>query len=234
MESKNLKAFILGGSGAVGRELVQSLCESNNWSHVTVIVRRVLEQWKPYIDSKKLEVIQVENLDSLEKIEEWKKLENFSSLFCCLGSRTKYGEDVFVKTDYTYPLWGANICKAWNIPHYSLVSSVGANSNSCFLYMKTKGRVEQDLKAIKLPYTTIHRPGLITDRDNDSRFGEKILSYVPFMDKISAQQIAQALKKEAELAHFQNKIDPNKPQDNTYNNRQMLNFAKNSQNTDQK
>ncbi|KRX08986.1 hypothetical protein PPERSA_08189 [Pseudocohnilembus persalinus] len=227
MENKQLKAFVLGGTGAVGRELVKDLCESNKWSHVTVIVRRVLDQWKPYIDSKKLEVIQAENLDSLEKTEEWKKIQNFNSLFCCLGSRTKYGKDVFVQTDYTYPIWGAKLCKSLNIPHYSIVSAGIANPNSWFLYVKTKGQVERDLKLLELPYLSIHKPGLITERENDSRMGEKLLSYVPFMDKIQSSQIAQALKNEAEQIHFNNKIDPNSKIVVNLSNKEMLKLAQN-------
>jgi len=40
-----LKAFILGASGAIGRELVDELVKSKNWSQVTVVVRRKLEEW---------------------------------------------------------------------------------------------------------------------------------------------------------------------------------------------
>lgn len=60
-------------------------------------------------------------------------------MFCTLGTRTKMGEEVFRKVDYTYPLWGADLALNFNIPHYSLCSSMGADSKSWFLYMKTKG-----------------------------------------------------------------------------------------------
>jgi hypothetical protein len=35
--------------------------------------------------------------------------KGFNSLFCCLGSQTKYGEEIFVKVDKKYPLSAADI-----------------------------------------------------------------------------------------------------------------------------
>lgn len=55
------------------------------------------------------------------------------------------------------------------IPHYLLVSSVGADEKSWFLYPRTKGEVERDLKLKKLPLLTIMRPGLLEER-HEARF----------------------------------------------------------------
>lgn len=79
-------------------------------------------------------------MDDLEKTANWKH-DSIDSVFCCLGSQTKHGDDIFIKTDKTYPLWIADIAKANGIKHYSLVSSMGADSNSWFLYPRTKGQV---------------------------------------------------------------------------------------------
>lgn len=46
---------------------------------------------------------------------------------------------------------------------------------------------------------SIFRPGLITGRDNDSRIGEKIFSFVPFIPKISSPNLAKAIQMESEL-----------------------------------
>jgi hypothetical protein len=43
--------------------------------------------------------------------------------------------------------------------------------------------------------------GLLLDRDNDSRIGEKILKYVPFIPKILSKDVAIAQRKEAEEYH---------------------------------
>jgi hypothetical protein len=59
---------------------------------------------------------------------------------CVLGVRSgKHGEETFVKVDKTYPLLCADIVIRNKIPHYLLVSSVGGDASSSFLYMRTKG-----------------------------------------------------------------------------------------------
>jgi uncharacterized protein YbjT (DUF2867 family) len=50
------------------------------------------------------------------------------------------------KVDKTYPLLCADIALRNNIPHYHLVSSIGADESSVFLYMQLKGGVERELK----------------------------------------------------------------------------------------
>ena len=96
-------------------------------------------------------------------------------MFCCFGSQTKHGEEVFVRVDKTYPLLAADIAIKnsthffyADIPHYLLVSSMGSDPNSWFLYPKTKGQVEDELKLKNLNYLSIFRPGLLRNR-RDSR-----------------------------------------------------------------
>ena len=57
--------------------------------------------------------------------------------------------------------------------HFLLVSSIGADANSWFLYPKTKGEVENKLMSLDFPKLTIFRPSVL-DREEDSRFVEKI------------------------------------------------------------
>jgi hypothetical protein len=66
-----------------------------------------------------------------------------------------------------------------------------------FLYMKTKGRVEQALKDLKLSQLSIYRPGLLLNRRNDSRVGEKIGSWIPFITKIESADMGKAMVEHA-------------------------------------
>ena len=56
MEGKKLKALIFGSTGAIGRELVRELVESNKWSEVHVIARRELEQWATFSPEQKAKI----------------------------------------------------------------------------------------------------------------------------------------------------------------------------------
>ena len=42
-------------------------------------------------------------------------------------------------------------------------------------------------------YISILRPGIILNRDNDDRLGEKIIAYIPFLPKITSKDIAMSM-----------------------------------------
>eukprot|EP01016_Furgasonia_blochmanni_P057021 TRINITY_DN9832_c0_g1_i2.p1 TRINITY_DN9832_c0_g1~~TRINITY_DN9832_c0_g1_i2.p1 ORF type:complete len:239 (-),score=45.47 TRINITY_DN9832_c0_g1_i2:118-834(-) len=200
--TKQFSAVILGGSGAVGRELVDLLLKSPRWKEVSVIVRRKIDRWVTLEKEnpelyRKLKIVQVDNLDTLENTDAW-KFENYDSMFCCLGTKVKQGDEIFYKVDFKYPVWGGQIAINNKIPHYALVTTIGADSSSKLLYYRTKGQVEEALKKLNIPTLSILRPGLIDDRDNDWRFLERFFTYVPFIPKIKAPHLADALRREAE------------------------------------
>jgi uncharacterized protein YbjT (DUF2867 family) len=60
----------------------------------------------------------------------------------------KVGEELFRKVDYQYPLNFAKIGVEVGASHYGLLSSTGASAKSWFLYMRTKGEVERDIKKV--------------------------------------------------------------------------------------
>ncbi len=75
------------------------------------------------------------------------------------------------------PVRLAKAAREAGVSHCSVVTSVGSNSNSWFLYTKTKGQLEDQVRAMGFPYTTIFRPGLLERNDpENSRFFEKLAS----------------------------------------------------------
>lgn len=200
--SLNLKAFVLGATGAVGRLLVSELLSSPHWTEITVVVRRRLKGWDklPLNEQKKLKVILKPTLDVLEDVSKW-NLTGYSTVFCCLGSQKKYGEKIFVKVDYTYPLFAANLARHFNVQHYSIVTTERANPKSLALYFKTKGEVEEALKALEMPHLSIFRPGILLHRMNDMRLKENIIGRMLFIPKNETENVAKALRIEAEIQH---------------------------------
>ena len=129
-------------------------------------------------------------------------------LYCCLGSRVGRGKDEFLKVDYQYPVDFANLAKQLDAKVYFLVSSSGSKANSCNLYLKTKGKVEMDIKQLELKHLVIMKPGLLLDRDNDYRLGEKIASWVPFIPKVTWKEVAcSMIEKTVELINKEESID---------------------------
>lgn len=60
--------------------------------------------------------------------------------------------------------------------HCSLLTSTGSSSKSWFLYLKTKGVLEDDTKALKFDYTSVFRPGLLNRGHGNQRMVERIAS----------------------------------------------------------
>ena len=68
-----------------------------------------------------------------------------------------------------------------------------ADPKSFFLLFRTKGEVERDISVLIQKGLTIYRPGLLDNRRNDDRLGEKILSYIPFITKIESRDMGAAM-----------------------------------------
>ncbi|KAG0744945.1 hypothetical protein G6F57_006707 [Rhizopus arrhizus] len=168
--------------GAVGKQLLTDLLKNGKYEKVISVGRRQVE-----LDSNtpqdKLEqkVVDFENLDRHRK-----DFKNVSDVFCCLGTtRADAGSaEKFKKIDQEYVLQSAKIIAEENKDtssnqspvHYVYCSSKGANKNSMFLYPKTKGQTEEELKELGFQRVSIMRPGLLqtVEPRSNPRFVEKL------------------------------------------------------------
>jgi len=154
-----LHALVLGATGATGRELVTQLLEHKAFNSVSIFVRK-----KPDLNHYKLKVYEVD----FSKCFDYKSLVVGDVLFSALGTTLKDagGKAKQYKVDYTYQFNFAKMASENGVNHYSLVSSYGANKNSLFFYLKTKGVLEEEIK--KLPFKSIkiyQPPTLIRQTD---------------------------------------------------------------------
>eukprot|EP00826_Nyctotherus_ovalis_P017343 TRINITY_DN15106_c0_g2_i3.p2 TRINITY_DN15106_c0_g2~~TRINITY_DN15106_c0_g2_i3.p2 ORF type:complete len:154 (+),score=32.90 TRINITY_DN15106_c0_g2_i3:84-545(+) len=106
------------------------------------------------------------------------------------------------KTDYTYFVDFGEYAKAADVPHYSVVSSAGASSTSCFTYLKVKGQADEAIQKLGFPSVSIFRPGLLRNRRNDSRCGEKVAGLIPCIDKIDVTVLAEKMMIDCVNYHF--------------------------------
>ena len=194
--SLKLNAIVIGATGAVGRELVDYLLSNNNYNKISIFVRRIIDRWIDLPEGKKekLNIIEVENLDCLENENEIKSLLNdnlqYDVLFNALGSRVGRGNEEFRKVDFTYVVNSCILCEKLNISHFSNCSAGNADRNSCFLYSRVKGEAEDECLTKNVNYISILRPGIIADRDNDSRCMEKLAACLCCCYRITSKEIA--------------------------------------------
>lgn len=196
-----MKAIIIGGTGATGKELVKQLLEDARFKEVVVLVRR------PYFDEhKKLK----------EVIVDFENLNNHADMiqgdvaFSCLGTTLKDAgsKDAQWRVDHDYQLEFASVAKANGVKDFVLISAFGADAKSFFFYSKMKGTLEDNIRKLGFSRLIVMQPGGI-DRPGTTRKGEafgmrflKVLNtiglfkgYAPLPTRDLAQAMIEALFK---------------------------------------
>lgn len=163
------KAILAGASGSIGSSLLQQLLDHQNYSEVLVLVRKDLGIRHPKLKQLIL---------NFEEISQYAGEITGDVVFCCLGTTKKNTPDEkeYRKIDYQYPLDIAWIAQVNGAKSYHMVSSIGANKNAATFYIRTKGEVERDLKAVPFKSLDIYRPSLLNGQRQEKRVAEKVMN----------------------------------------------------------
>lgn len=196
--TEGMTAVVLGGSGAIGKTLVQQLVNNAAFRKIKLITRRQLDFSDDKIEQK---------IVDFDKLEESKDAFSDAQVgFCTLGtSRAKAGAAGFVKVDRDYVANSARILRDQGCQQFHLVTSGGSNKDSMFLYMKTKGEVEALIKEMDFPRYRIYKPNLLLTKREETRIMESIgqatFRYLDRyrwgsieVEKVAAAMIATALE----------------------------------------
>ena len=99
--------------------------------------------------------------------DEWRA----DGAICALGTtRAAAGSAAaFRAVDYELVLLTARRLREAGVGKFALVSSLGADPRSLFLYTRTKGEVEEAIRALAFPSLTILRPGFLDGERAESR-----------------------------------------------------------------
>lgn len=161
-----MKALLVGASGLVGRECLRQLLNDDEITGVEIWSRRPVAYNHPKLT---------------EWIVDFNHLAQNSDItadivFCCLGTTMGKAKSkaAFRKVDYEYPLDLAVIAQQKQVKHFSIVSSIGANTKSKNFYLRTKGEMEEAIAGLALPSISILRPSILLGKRKKFRFGETI------------------------------------------------------------
>lgn len=160
-----MTTLIFGATGLCGTAFVKHADEIDALTKLVTITRRKLNY-----ESTKLEnIVEVDTAKYGSLISEIKPKTLYTSL---ATTRAAAGSaQAFVDIDYGINIEIAKAAKGAGVETFVLVSSMGASALSPFLYMKTKGRLEDDVIALKFPRTIILRPGpLLGEREKSKGF----------------------------------------------------------------
>jgi uncharacterized protein YbjT (DUF2867 family) len=163
-------ALIAGATGLVGNELVSLLVKTEYYNSIHVITRR------PF-DLVHLKLIS--HTIDFESIASFNPEALINDVYICLGTTMKKAgsKEKFRKVDYEYVVELARWASKNNIEKLSVISSIGADPDSSNFYLRTKGEMEESLKAIHIPNLVILRPSLLLGDRREFRLTEKIASF---------------------------------------------------------
>lgn len=158
---------MIGTTGMVGTQLIQSLIENDDYSEIVSLVRR-----PGGLKHSKL----TEHVINFDMPDTWSKYVSGDVLFSSLGTTIAQAKskEAQYRVDFTYQYTVAEIAANKGVSHYVLISSAGANSNSKAFYLKMKGELEDVVSKLPFEYISILRPGILDGARIESRAGEKI------------------------------------------------------------
>lgn len=160
-----MSTIIFGSTGLCGAAFLKHADKLDVFSKLISVTRRSFD----YESDKLNKIIEADSDKYSAIISEIKPKVCYTSLATTRGAAGS--AQAFVDIDYGINYKIAKAAKEAGVETFVLISSVGASALSPFLYMKTKGRLEDDVIALKFPRTIILRPGpLLGDREKPKGF----------------------------------------------------------------
>lgn len=159
-------AVVAGGTGLIGRLLVQDLLDSREYSRVIVLARRALPQASPKLTTL------VTAFDDLDRLVP--KL-GADDAYCCLGTtQGKAGRAGLERVDHGMVLDFARAVHAAGVRRFVVVSAIGASPHSPSFYSRVKARMERDVAAVGFEAVHIVRPSLLLGARAERRPAERL------------------------------------------------------------
>jgi putative NADH-flavin reductase len=147
---------MLGASGAVGTETLQALLQVKNIRPLTLLGRKS-------ISTINVDFVQQHKISIFETSSYRDYLPGHNAAICTLGvgEPSKMSKEEFVKIDKIAVLNFAVECKKAGIKHFELLASVGIHPKSKSFYLRTKGELVEELKALNFARLSIFQPSMI-------------------------------------------------------------------------
>jgi len=161
-------AILFGASGLVGSHLLTELLNNPEYTRVTVVVRKPLP-----MEHAKLQQL----VGDYHALPSLKKEIQADEIFIALGTTRKNTPDQteYYRVDHDYPVLAASLAKENGAQSVLLVSAVGANPKSNLFYVRTKGKVEEDIIGLGFEHTYIFQPSMLMGNRLEHRPMEQFL-----------------------------------------------------------
>ncbi len=162
--NQSLSIVMMGATGAVGGVCLEKLVERPQVSRITTLGRRPVEGLSSSnLEQHKIDIFAPDSYQTL--------LAGHDIAICTLGvgEPSKISKEDFVKIDKQAVLDFAEGCRAAGVAHFQLLSSVGVSAQSASFFLRTKGELEEGLKALQFERLSLFHPSMILTPTN--RYG---------------------------------------------------------------
>lgn len=167
------RALVLGATGLVGRALVEALQADPRWDRIHLLLRRPPP---PFLQGPRLSHEVVDPRSWGDEVGRY----SVRTVFVALGTtrRTAGSAEAFREVDLHLVVSAARAAEAGGAGQLQVVSSVGADPGSRFLYPRTKGEMEREVSLLEIPSIVLLRPSLLLGDRDESRPGERVAGFL--------------------------------------------------------
>lgn len=167
--ARGRRVVVLGATGAVGSRAVLTMEAMPDVAGMTLLGRRPLE------DVTSSRVAQ-HTVDVFEPRSYVGHLGGHDAAICTfgVGQPSKMRKDEFVRVDKDAVLAFARACRQAGVRHFELLGSVGADPGSPSFYLRTKGELEQGIRALGFERLSLFRPSMILTPTNRYGFSQAL------------------------------------------------------------
>ncbi|MGQ7844025.1 NAD(P)H-binding protein [Granulosicoccus sp. 3-233] len=147
---------MLGATGAVGTEVVQSLRGDARLTKLALLGRRELSGVaQSTITQHRIDVLNPDSYASL--------LSGYQCAICTLGvgEPSSVSREEFLRIDKQAVIDFATACRQSGVEHFQLLSSVGADARSRSFYLRSKGELNESLEALNFRRLSLFQPSMI-------------------------------------------------------------------------
>lgn len=161
---------VIGGTGMIGKSLVQTLIADPEVETIKLLVRRPMEKPDPKVEVKLVDFADRESVQLA--------LEESEVVFCAVGTtqkNVKGNNELYRKIDFDIPVSAAKLWQEIGFTRFVIVSSIGAAANSKNFYLQLKGEVEAAIIATGVPSVHIMQPSMLLGLREEKRPMERFL-----------------------------------------------------------
>lgn len=164
-------AIVFGGTGLVGRALIEELVESPVYKTVWSFTR----QNSGYNAGSKVNEVIID-FDHAEIFSENIKGDD---IYICLGTTIKKAGSIkrMEEIDRDLPVAIAAHASANQVKRLAVISSIGADASSSNYYLRIKGEMEKRILEQVFDTIAIVRPSLLIGDRKEERFGESAAKF---------------------------------------------------------